>query len=1218
MNISKTKLLTLFVSGFFLFGLTGVSEAANYSVLTTTTTVDGDTFCGGKCDSGDTIIIKGGARGKLLFKDFDGAGSYITITNENTNPDKRVVITTGPVGEAWAGLELRDCKYVNLRGNNDADLQYGIKTDKVWVRQESDHIKIGYLEIDSSGIMVHDGTLSASWIFDTFEIHHNYIHDVGYAGMYLGQNKPWDENTPYVANFLVHDNLLENMGCYGITLKGVHETSGVMKIYDNTIRVTGVACSTDPVGASSFRQGIGSTYYLGDTYAEIYGNRIEHAAGPGITLSRAAHKVYDNLILGCGTDTIEKLEHGITTYSVNGGEIYDNIIIQPKGYGIYTLGSCANVKLSRNLIGDAGSGEWGELEAGAITESTGADANIYHADVADFNFKAWTDNNDYSDDDFTFSTPPVTCDYYIKNGGNNGLDGKSDATAWATIGKVNSQNFANNDVICFKRDSIFTDTTLTLNTTSVGRSGITVQDYGTGAKPWINGNSVQPIVINHALVNLTLKNIDVSGSDTSGNRCLINNVNGIVIDGIDYDGHTGSSSYVRSTAMAVSRVDGDIEIKNCTIKNVMKDTFANSLSAWGINDAHGLIMYYAGDDNVKSSGTVSIHDNVIHDIYSDCMQLAGMNTKVSVYDNELYDFGENAIDMKHSKYIDFYRNTVYQNDYGAAGGSGYYGPVGIVSGASANWATFMPSNNTIRENYIHTTKYAAIQTPGANTIIKNNYIKNCTMGVIIANTEAKVYNNIFELTTGKPTVEPYASRWIGTMLSGIRVSHTPKTNSLIYNNTFYISSSNHLYGIAVQADADVTGTIIKNNIIHTARDNSAVYPLYIEDYDNSGNLPTVQNNLLYGAHSNRVRIEETPGTWKTYSSLDQALWQSAGHLNALFADPLFTNPAAGNLTLQSISPAIDKGANLGSLYNQGLNSLSTWPNNVHTLDQNSYGSWEIGAYVYASVPIPDPDPTCESQSGDCCNPLQFCLGGSSVASSDCGDVCCVGGTCKDIPPATTCLSEGYQCCAVCYTKAYPEYNGSCSGKKCCAVCSVSPIVDLIPPTAPANLEATGFMTTPKIGLKWLFSTDNIGVAGYRIYRDGVEIATTSSTHYNDHGISFNITYTYTVSAYDAAGNESAQSNSASAMSVPLGVKFKKGVSVSNLTELVGNLLTWVLSIAGSLALLVIIFGGIMYMGSAGDEQKIVKAKKIVYWAIGGLLLILIAYSAALVLEKILS
>jgi len=390
-------------------------DAADYTVSTGISVIDGSSYCDGACTSADTIIIDGGARGNLLFKDFDGDGSYITIKNEDTNPDERVVITTTGTGETWAGLELRDCKYVDLRGNNDANLTYGIKVIyvpettgcTVWIRQECDHIKLGYIEIDGS-LMVHDNTLSKDWIFDTFEIHHNYIHDSGYAGMYLGQNKPWDEDTPYIANFLVHDNLLEDMGCYGITLKGVHSTSGVMKIYNNTVRTTGVACSTDPVGASSYRQGIGTTYYWGDTYAEIYGNRIEYAAGPGITVKKAAHKVYDNLILGCGTYNTDKFKHGITTYGVDGGEIYDNIIIQPKGYGIYTLGSCANVKLSRNLIGDAGSGEWGELEADAIVESSGADANIYHADVATFNFNTWSDDSDYSNDKFrTRSLLPV-------------------------------------------------------------------------------------------------------------------------------------------------------------------------------------------------------------------------------------------------------------------------------------------------------------------------------------------------------------------------------------------------------------------------------------------------------------------------------------------------------------------------------------------------------------------------------------------------------------------------------------------------------------------------------------------------------------------------------------------------------------------------------------------------------------------------------------------
>ncbi len=598
--------------------------------------------------------------------------------------------------------------------------------------------------------------------------------------------------------------------------------------------------------------------------------------------------------------------------------------------------------------------------------------------------------------------------YFVKpasEGGSDGYTGLSDAQAWATIGKVNLQNFANGDVICLKRGSTFTDATLTLDGISVGRSGIVVQDYGAGNKPWINGNSVQPININHALVNLTLKNIDVSGSDTSGNRCLINNVNGIVIDGIDYDGHIGSSSYIRSNAMAVSRVDGDIEIKNCTIQNVMKDTFANTYSAWLVNDAHGIIMYYAGDENVKSSGTVSIHDNDIHHIYSDCLQIAGMNTTVNIYDNNLHDFGENAIDMKHSKYIDFYRNTISHNDYGAANGSGFYGPTAVVSGASANWETFLPSDNIVRENYFNNSKYTAIQTPGTNAIIKNNYINNYFMGVRIGNGGAKVYGNVFNLSSGKPTVEPYATRWIATMLSGTRI--TKSVN--MYDNTFYMSSNDHLYGIAAQSSASANNIQLKNNIVQITRNDVSIYPLYIEDTDNTGNLPISEYNNFYGAHSNRVRIEETPGSWVTYNSTDQTAWRNAGHTGALFTNPNFTNPSAGDLTLKSTSSAIDKGADLGSPYNLGLNSASTWPNNVSTLNQNDYGNWEIGAYVHGDATLD----ICTSQSGTCCPVGQICQGGSSVSSFDCATICCVGGTCE---AEITCG------------------DGTCNGDETCSTC----------------------------------------------------------------------------------------------------------------------------------------------------------------------------------------
>ena len=62
---------------------------------------------------------------------------------------------------------------------------------------------------------------------------------------------------------------------------------------------------------------------------------------------------------------------------------------------------------------------------------------------------------------------------------------------------------------------------------------------------------------------------------------------------------------------------------------------------------------------------------------------------------------------------------------------------------------------------------------------------------------------------------------------------------------------------------------------------------------------------------------------------------------------------------------------------------------------------------------------------------------------------------------------------------------------------------------------------------------------------------------------------------------------------------------------------WILSIVGSLALLVLIFGGVMYMTSTGEEQRILTAKKIITFAIIGLVLILISYSVIKVLEGLL-
>jgi glucuronoarabinoxylan endo-1,4-beta-xylanase len=90
-----------------------------------------------------------------------------------------------------------------------------------------------------------------------------------------------------------------------------------------------------------------------------------------------------------------------------------------------------------------------------------------------------------------------------------------------------------------------------------------------------------------------------------------------------------------------------------------------------------------------------------------------------------------------------------------------------------------------------------------------------------------------------------------------------------------------------------------------------------------------------------------------------------------------------------------------------------------------------------------------------------------------------------------------------------------------------PSGDTVPPSTPLDLSAIAVSST-QINLAWTASTDNIGVAGYQIYRNGSPVATSLANSYSDQGLAASTSYSYTVAAYDGAANISAQSQSASA------------------------------------------------------------------------------------------
>jgi hypothetical protein len=112
-------------------------------------------------------------------------------------------------------------------------------------------------------------------------------------------------------------------------------------------------------------------------------------------------------------------------------------------------------------------------------------------------------------------------------------------------------------------------------------------------------------------------------------------------------------------------------------------------------------------------------------------------------------------------------------------------------------------------------------------------------------------------------------------------------------------------------------------------------------------------------------------------------------------------------------------------------------------------------------------------------------------------------------------------------------------------CSGAP-ADTVAPSKPTNLSASS--SSPQlVQLTWTASTDNVGVTGYSIYRDGALLTTIGpATSYNDTTVQLGTSYSYQIRAHDAAGNTSTLSSSAT-VTTPV-LLFSDGFESGNLSK----------------------------------------------------------------------
>jgi len=160
-----------------------------------------------------------------------------------------------------------------------------------------------------------------------------------------------------------------------------------------------------------------------------------------------------------------------------------------------------------------------------------------------------------------------------------------------------------------------------------------------------------------------------------------------------------------------------------------------------------------------------------------------------------------------------------------------------------------------------------------------------------------------------------------------------------------------------------------------------------------------------------------------------------------------------------------------------------------------------------------------------------------------------------------------------------------------------------------------------VDLKWSAVS---GASTYKVERGSTELKKDlKTTEYTDKDPP-NGTYIYTITAYDSAGKVLKTGISGAVTKTDSEIKIATAsvasdpdapdwtdivfppTKITSIPDLIVRIGNWLLSVVGVLAVLAIVYSGIMYITSSGDQTKAEAAKKNLTWAIMGLLVILLS------------
>ena len=387
---------------------------------------------------------------------------------------------------------------------------------------------------------------------------------------------------------------------------------------------------------------------------------------------------------------------------------------------------------------------------------------------------------------------------------------------------------------------------------------------------------------------------------------------------ITLQNYAGQSPVIDATGLPISGETGLVNIVNRQYVKLIGFEVRN-LKAGGVGSA------FPQGISVRGNGAfIEIRNNKVHDIENSCSRCGahgiavyGRDPNASIHDllidgNEVYNgkFGwsESLVLNGNVEKFTVSNNIVHDNDNIGIDFIGFEGenPNPAVDRARDGTAV---GNLVYNINSYGNPAYGRERSAdgiyvdgGTNIVIERNIVHHANLGIELASEHSG--KNTSYITLRNNFI--YNNTQAGIAFGGYDTKRGSTENCVIVNNTLYNNFTQGDWGAELYIQFDTRNNLVKNNIIF-----ANATKRYMESWSAVMTANVVDRNLYFGPGGGSA------GTWiwkgTTYSSFAAYQTGSGNDLTGLIGlDPLLVNAGAGDLHLNTGSPAINVGENLTS------------------------------------------------------------------------------------------------------------------------------------------------------------------------------------------------------------------------------------------------------------------------------------------------------------------